>query len=551
MLRPIKLSTKIYSLTIGIILLFSIDLIGVYLSYKQSLFDQDHKKIEGFVQVAWSVLDFYAKQATANLMTKDEAQAKAKEAVKNLSYQETNETRGYFFILDTEPRMILHPNASLIGKNLSNDSDPKGKRIFVEMAEIAKNKGAGFVDYLWSKTGSSVPVEKISSVKLLPEWGWIIGSGFYLDESKAKASQIANSILLVLMAIVIIAGFATFLMVRSITRPIYEIIASLTKSAEEVASASGEVSQSSQQLAEGSSEQAASLEETCSSLEEMSSITKQNAQSTKLSSHLASDARLSLQNGRESMVRMSETISQIKQSADQTAKVVKTIEEIAFQTNLLALNAAVEAARAGETGKGFSVVAEEVRNLARRCSEEAKNTGILIEGSVKNAESGVLVCNDVEEVLHQISEGVEKIAQMSGEISAASEEQARGIEQINIAVTQMDKTTQGNAATAEESASASEQLSAQSIELHGFIEVLSELVSGNKNGHQNHGEYKKISNISKFGVKKKNIKLMAPPTIQSRKGNGQKAQRATSLREAKIAKPEQLIPLEDGELKEF
>jgi methyl-accepting chemotaxis protein len=553
MLRHLKLSYKLYFLSIGIILLFSFMLIWVYQNYKQSLFYLDYKKIEGFNQVAWGVLDFYAKQATANLMTNDEAQAKAKEAIKNLSYKETNASAGYFFILDTEPRMIWHPIASYLGKNLANDVDPDGKRIFVEMVNIAKSKGEGFLDYRWPKPGSTAPVEKISAVKMLPEWGWIVGTGIYIDASKTEANQIASSIIWVLIAIVIVALLATFFMVRSITHPIQEVITSLTDSAGEVASASGQISQASQQLAESSNEQAASIEETASSLEEMSSITKKNAEITKLASHSAADLMDSLAKGKDAMARMSNTIAQIQQSSDQTTKVIKTIEEIAFQTNLLALNAAVEAARAGESGRGFSVVAEEVRNLARRCSEEAKNTAAFIEESVKNAKSGVQVSGEVAKILNKVALGIEKMAQVSGEISAASDEQSRGIEQINVAVTEMDKITQDNAANAEESASSSEQLSAQSEVLFGFIEVLIELVTGNKNRQLNRGEAEKIGGINTVGTKKKDIKPLQKDIkgLQGRKQTHPKTPMLTPLRKPKIATPEQLIPLEDTDLKEF
>ena len=247
------------------------------------------------------------------------------------------------------------------------------------------------------------------------------------------------------------------------------IIEGLTSGSEQVSSAAGQVSSASQSLAEGASEQAASIEETSSSLEEMSSMTKTNAENATQADNLMKEAN-------KSMEELTLSMEATNKASEETGKIIKTIDEIAFQTNLLALNAAVEAARAGEAGAGFAVVADEVRNLAMRAAEAAKNTSVLIEDTVKRVRQG-------SEIVTVTNEKFDKVAGLVAEISAASDEQATGIEQINTAVAEMDKVIQQNASSSEESASASEELSAQAEEMMAVVNELMGITLGtNGNG---------------------------------------------------------------------
>ena len=297
-------------------------------------------------------------------------------------------------------------------------------------------------------------------------------------DAQALASVITVTIMTIAGTTFVIGIVAAIVITLSITRPINRIIDSLTEGSEQVATAAGHVSQSSQSLAEGATEQAAGLEETSSSLEEIASMTKQNADNANQADILSKEAKQSTQRGLSSMERMNDAINKIQVSSNETAKIIKVIDEIAFQTNLLALNAAVEAARAGEAGKGFAVVAEEVRNLAMRSAEAAKNTTAMIEESVANSTSGVEVAEEVKSVLDEISGNISKTSDLVSEIAAASTEQSQGIDQVNQAVSQMDQVTQSNAGSAEESASASTELTAQAKSMTGIVEELVLLTKG-------------------------------------------------------------------------
>ncbi|MDR2577670.1 MAG: methyl-accepting chemotaxis protein [Chitinispirillales bacterium] len=315
-----------------------------------------------------------------------------------------------------------------------------------------------------------------------------------------------------------------------------EALQQVDEAVSQVSSASGEISQGAQSLAEGANEQASSLEEISSSLEEMSSMTKQNADNSTQAKHLVGEASTSVNEANDAMGRMADAIKNIKESSDNTAKIIKTIDDIAFQTNLLALNAAVEAARAGEAGKGFAVVAEEVRNLAMRSAEAAKNTADMIEESVKDAESGVRITEDVAKALDKTVSHTSKVNDLIAEIAAASNEQAQGIEQINTAVAQMNQVTQQNAANSEESASAAEELSSQAAELSNLVATFK--LSG---GSGKRGGSIGLSKPAGGALKRPVIaaipdKRSAPPPV---------------TKSMKAFKSEDIIPLDDDDLMEF
>jgi len=321
----------------------------------------------------------------------------------------------------------------------------------------------------------------------------VVAAAQSIQQDAWKASDEVNSltrsivttsnwvIVVALGAGILMGVIMAWAITRSITRPINRIIEGLSSASDQVSAAAGEVSSASQQLAEGTSQQAASIEETSSSLEEMSSMTRQNADNAGQANQLMADAGKIITAANDSMGRLTGSMQAITQASEETQKIIKTIDEIAFQTNLLALNAAVEAARAGEAGAGFAVVADEVRNLAMRAADAAKNTASLIEGTVKRVKDGSELVAKTNDAFERVAGSTAKAAELVGEIAAASSEQAQGITQINTAVSEMDKVTQQNAANAEESASSAEEMTSQAEQLSAMVEDLVALVGGNRN----------------------------------------------------------------------
>ena len=371
--------------------------------------------------------------------------------------------RGYVFLYDKRGFPLAHPDKKSIlvrslaqsewGRDLVAKSDGQVQSVIdgedkIVTFKMSQNLGWG--------VGVTLPTEEILSP--IHRSGWItLSIGFVT--------------LLAITGIIL-------LVVRSVSNPLYQGIAVLAESSEQVANASVQITSSSQSLAEGASEQAASLQETGSSLEQISSMAKLQAEGAQAAGELLNAARSAGDSGARDMQEMSNAMQDIKSSSADIAKIIKTIDEIAFQTNILALNAAVEAARAGEAGMGFAVVAEEVRNLAQRSAQAARDTAAKIEDSIAKSQRGVQLNEKIEKGMAEIVTKVRQAAEISTQAVNGSREQRQGIEQVNVAVAQIGQITQANAATAEESASAAAELQQQADSLKLAVGGIMALVNG-------------------------------------------------------------------------
>ncbi|MDO9307926.1 MAG: methyl-accepting chemotaxis protein [Deltaproteobacteria bacterium] len=499
-----KILNKILSISITTIVLLILGVTFYLLPYMEhNLLAEKQFATKGVVDVVYSLLEGYEAQVKAGTLPLAEAQKRALERVKTFRYH-GNE---YFWINDLEPKVLTHgANQDLIGKNVADIKDPNGKQIFVEFVKVAKDKGEGIVEYQWAKAGSTKPVDKVSYIKLMKEWGWVVGSGIYVDDVKKEVAKTRIKILgatavlaLVIFAFAwlvarrikealdraisvseqIAAGDLTVKIeidsqdetghllgsLKEMNEGLARIVGEVRSGADSIATATEQISAGNADLSQRTEEQASALEETASSMEELTSTVKQNADNAQQANQLAISASGVAVKGGDVINKVVRTMESITDSSRKISDIIGVIDGIAFQTNILALNAAVEAARAGEQGRGFAVVAAEVRSLAQRSAAAAKEIKALIEDSVGKVQDGSRLVEEAGHTTQEIVTSIKRVTDIMAEISAASLEQSSGIEQVNTAITQMDDVTQQNAALVEQAAAAAESLEEQALQL--------------------------------------------------------------------------------------
>ncbi len=528
-----------------LIILVFLGLIFLWLipSMKSTVLNEKQAQLKNMVNPIVTLLQEYHDRVQKGEFDLAEGQKRAMTRIKHMRYGP--EGKDYFWINDFSPKMVMHPyRTDLDGKDISDFKDPTGKHLFVEFVKVCRDKGDGFVDYMWQwKDDKSRIVPKLSYVKAFTPWAWIVGTGFYVNDVDEYVTGMRNRLLMVIIPVILALLAFLYLPMRELGG-LVRVAQGLGHATEEVRNAARQVAAVSQELSQGASEQAAAIEETSSSLEEMSSMTRQNADHASSANAMMEDAARVVEQANSSMGNLIGSMQDISRASEDTAKIIKTIDEIAFQTNLLALNAAVEAARAGEAGAGFAVVADEVRSLAMRAAEAAKNTANLIEATVGKIKDGSSLVDKTAGAFSQVATGTGKVKELVAEIAAASSEQAQGITQINNAVQEMNRVTQQTATSAEESASASQQLDSQAENIQGHVNILAGIVGGGDRGHH----YQVMA-----GQPPKRAKLQALRELGGKalgRPEPEKKLLAATQPRGKV-NPKQVIPLEDQDFQDF
>jgi methyl-accepting chemotaxis protein len=498
-LRSLSIARRLGLLTatclIGIALL-----VTQLLTSERSLILQERQLgVQQAVESAHSLVAHFHTQVAAGALSDAAAQQAAMAAVKALRYSGTE----YFWINNMQPRMVMHPiKPELDGKDLSANQDPTGKHLFVAFTEVVKTSGSGFVWYLWPKPGSEAPVQKVSFVKGFAPWGWVIGSGVYVDTVDASIFQRFTNAALGTLALAVLLMAAAVFITRSVIGQLggepaeamaltqrmaqgdlaveialkpgdqtsllhaisamrdsfAHIVGEVRRGSLGVAGASADIEQGDMDLSARTEHQASALEQTAASMQELSSTVQRNADSARQANALALSASQVAVQGGAAVAEVVSTMQGINESSHRISDIISVIDGIAFQTNILALNAAVEAARAGEEGRGFAVVAAEVRSLAGRSAAAAREIKGLISASVDRVERGSAQVDRAGTTMGEVVDSIQRVTRIMAEITAASNEQALGVAQVGEAVSTLDQSTQQNAALVQEMASNASRL---------------------------------------------------------------------------------------------
>lgn len=479
-------------------------------SIESSIYDMKKEKIKDIVDMTITTINGMYRDYRDGLLTKDQLIASSADYVRKIRYG--SDGKDYLWINDYHPRMIMHPyRPDMNGKDLSTYKDPEGKIFFVDMVDLCKAKGAGFINYMWQYKDNAERIEKkLSYVRSVPGLQWIIGTGVYEQDIRAEMSDRVTALNLriaaVVSAITVIMIILVFFISKAIRRSIDQCASfvgdlaegnftnrisldqndeigtmakALNKSADTLENLISdvvhcafrlnevveEIVKGNQQLSQMTSEQASSLEEIAANIEESLAGIKSNADNALQADRISIIAKDNARSGESIVMNTINSIEEINTISIRISDIIELINEIAFQTNLLALNAAVEAARVGENGSGFAIVAAEVRNLALRSAEAVKEIESVVSRSLEIIRYTVTMGHDSKEALQLITKSIGETSDMVRNIALASDEQKNGMEQISCAIFEIDKVTQHNASLVEETATISEEMSKLSSEM--------------------------------------------------------------------------------------
>ncbi|MGE8064681.1 methyl-accepting chemotaxis protein [Pseudomonas sp. NPDC089569] len=536
-LRTMSISRRLWLiLIVAVVMLLALGLLMLK-QIHDDLYEAKAQKTQHVVQTASGILTYFHDLETAGTLTREAAQKQALNAVRGLRYDQND----YFWINDLTPVMVMHPaNPKLDGQNLSAIRDPDGFAVFNEMVAVAKSKGAGMVNYRWPKPGASAPVEKTSYVKLFEPWGWVIGSGVYIDDMQAEFRVQVWEASLIGLAIALIMAALVVLIARSIVRPLQQtvtamaniasgesdltrsldthgrdevtqlaqhfnafthklrqVIGQLQVSASAMDQSSSELGIEATQARQRSEQQSQQMELVATAINEVTYGVQDVAKNAEHAASEMRDAEAQAQQGQINIDGSLQQIDSLSSTIEQAVEVIRTlaaestqigsvlevIRSIAEQTNLLALNAAIEAARAGEQGRGFAVVADEVRLLAQRTQQSTAQIQEMIERLQSHSEAAVKVIGDssrasqltIEQAglagasLNAIGQALRNLNGLNASIASATLQQAHVVEDINQNVTQAAGLSHSTALAAQSSSAASVQLKALSEQVNALL----------------------------------------------------------------------------------
>lgn len=463
---------------ICVILFIATVAISVF-NIKNALTKTYENKILEITELSVNIMDGYKKKVDSGELTEAQAKKLALDDFRALKYDGKN----YVWIMTYDYKYLCHPTRP-VGFDGSTLKDKKGKYYIKELADNAINNKDEFIQDYSAKPGDTTKklYPKIFIAKAFPDWKWIVATGVYTDTINQNVFQTFLDIAITsILVMLIILFLSNQIFIKNLVKKFNTISDKLNETSHEVEKASSTLEFASQKLAEGSSEQASAIQETSATVEETTSMVQQNSENTKHATVLSKNTKNYANESMLATQKMMGTMESLENSSKEISKIIKSIDDIAFQTNILSLNAAVEAARAGEAGKGFAVVAEEVRNLAQKSAQSAKDTEAIIAENINLSKEGVVIAKEVETSFSKINDEIQKVDGILEEISTATTEQAQGITQINKAISQMELSIQASADSASSTATASQELSQQVDSMNDIVTHLSSIINGQQN----------------------------------------------------------------------